>query len=73
MKYIALLLVTITFASCMERSNQIKNSSNTLMYAIRYDTLIIKGVPHEFIINRVHSGYHIIHSPECPCLKNKED
>ena len=40
---------------------------------IFYDTIYIKEIPHEFIITEVYGGCTIVHSPECPCLKNKED
>ena len=72
MKYIVLLLVVITLSSCMER-NAVQNISRFNNYDIKYDTLIIKGVPHEFIFSRMYAGYNITHSPECPCLKNMED
>lgn len=72
MKYIVLLLVVITLSSCMKR-NVAQNISRSNNFDIIYDTLIIKGVPHEFILSKMYAGYHIIHSPECPCLKNKED
>ena len=72
MKNIVLLLVVITLSSCTKR-NVVQNISRSNNYDIIYDTLIIKGVPHEFILSKMYAGYNIIHSPECPCLKNKED
>ena len=48
--------------------------SNGIQY--RVDTLSIHGVKHEFVISGniryINMGKaHLTHSPECPCLKNR--
>lgn len=72
MKYIILIFAAITLISCVEH-NKVKNISERNRGFIVCDTIVIKGVPHEFILSSVYGGYCIVHSPECPCLKNKED
>ena len=72
MKYIVLILSIITLTSCVN-NNRVRNISDRNRGFIVCDTLVIKGVPHEFILSRVYGGCCIVHSPECPCLKNRED
>ena len=72
MKNIVLMLSIITLTSCVN-NNRVRNISDRNRGFIFCDTLVIKGVPHEFILSSVYGGYCIVHSPECPCLKTKED
>lgn len=72
MKYIVLILSIITLTSCVN-NNRVRNISDRNRSFIVCDTLVIKGVPHEFILSSVYGGYCVVHSPECPCIKNKED
>lgn len=71
MKYIVLILSIITLTSCVN-NNRVRKISDRNRGFIVCDTIVIKGVPHEFILSGVFGGYCIVHSPECSCLKNKE-
>lgn len=73
MKYIVLILSIITLTSCVNNNNRVRNISDRNRGFIVCDTIVIKGIPHEFILSSVYGGYSIVHSPECPCLKTKED
>lgn len=72
MKYIIAVFSIIMLTSCVN-NNRVRNISNRNRGFIVCDTIVIKGVPHEFILSSVYGGYCIVHSPECPCIKNKED
>ena len=72
MKNIVLMLSIITLTSCVN-NNRVRNLSDRNRGFIVCDTLVIKDVPHEFIFSVVYGGYCIVHSPECPCLKNTEE
>ena len=72
MKYIVLILSIITLTSCVD-NNRVRNISDRNRGFIVCDTIVIKGVPHEFILSSVYGGYCIVHSPECSCIKNRED
>lgn len=72
MKYIVLILSIITLTSCVD-NNRVRNISDRNRGFIVCDTIVIKGVPHEFILSSVYGGYCIVHSPECPCIKNREE
>lgn len=78
MKYIVSLFVMFLLLSCEDRptKNDVSRRSVYRSYLNRnifYDTICIKGFPHEYIITEVYGGCTIVHSPECPCIKNKED
>lgn len=72
MKYIVLILSIITLTSCVKNS-RVRNLSDRNRGFIVCDTIVIKGVPHEFILSSVYGGYCVVHSPECPCIKNKKE
>ena len=72
MKNIVLMLSIITLTSCVN-NNRVRNISDRNRGFIVCDTLVIKGVPHEFILSSVYGGYCIVHSPECSCSKNREE
>lgn len=78
MKYIVTLFVMCLLLSCGDRPTQddVLKRRVPKFYLNRkifYDTIYIKGFPHEFIFTKVNGGCSIVHSPECPCIKNRED
>lgn len=78
MKYLIILIVAAMSISCLNynQSNDIAENGYIKVidgYYAFHDTIVIKGVPHEFIVSRVYKGFTLIHSPECPCMKTKND
>ena len=78
MKYIVPLFVLCLFLSCGKNPTQGDVSKRRVYKSylnrnIFYDTIYIKEIPHEFIITKVYGGCTVVHSPECPCIKIKED
>ena len=80
MKYLILLIVAAMSISCRNKNQCEKNDIVEKGYIkvidgyyAFHDTIVIKGVPHEFIVSRVYGGFTLIHSPECSCTKTKND
>lgn len=71
MKMILLLLPIMFLASCQRADMQVQSKRYDSYFI---DTITIHGVEHEFIIkcgSKFMNG--ICHSPECSCLKRKDN